>query len=149
MVQQSPLVAPFAAVNESVWEHLKLAFWPALVWAYIERRPLLGRVNNFLLAKGLSITLMPLLIIVFFYGYTSVLGDNLLVLDMSTFVAAVILCQWLSYHLLTSGERSPAANLSAAMLVVAFAILFVIFTFVAPHVGLFRDGPSGMYGILH
>lgn len=143
-----PLVAPFAAVNESVWEHLKLAFWPALVWAFIEFRPMNGRVNNFLLAKGLSIVLMPLLIIALFYGYTALLGHHMLVLDIGTFFVSVFLSQCVSYRLLTSDERSPAANLSAAMLVVVFSILFVIFTFVTPHVGPFQDGPSGMYGIL-
>jgi len=27
--------ALFAAVNESIWEHLKLAFWPGLAWALV------------------------------------------------------------------------------------------------------------------
>lgn len=33
-----PPLALIAAVNESTWEHLKLAFWPALVYALIEWR---------------------------------------------------------------------------------------------------------------
>ena len=142
-----PLVAPFAAVNESVWEHLKLAFWPSVAWALIERRPLLGRVNNFLLAEGLSIPLTPLLIVAFFYGYTSVLGHHLLILDITAFVVAVILGQSLSYRILTGDERNPAANRFAPLLVVVFAILLVVFTFLPPHFGLFRDGLSGTYGI--
>ncbi|MBN1857329.1 MAG: hypothetical protein JW846_10320, partial [Dehalococcoidia bacterium] len=94
------------------------------------------------------IVLMPLLIIALFYGYTALLGHHMLVLDIGTFFVSVFLSQCVSYRLLTSDERSPAANLSAAMLVVVFSILFVIFTFVTPHVGPFQDGPSGMYGIL-
>ena len=43
----SPFVAPFAAVNESVWEQLKLAFWPAALWTLCERAPLKTRVNSF------------------------------------------------------------------------------------------------------
>jgi len=31
-----PIVGAFSAVNESVWEHLKLAFWPALLLTIIE-----------------------------------------------------------------------------------------------------------------
>jgi len=27
----NPVVGSISAVNESVWEHLKLAFWPALI----------------------------------------------------------------------------------------------------------------------
>jgi hypothetical protein len=32
----NPVVGAFSAVNESVWEHLKLAFWPALLFMLIE-----------------------------------------------------------------------------------------------------------------
>ena len=35
---QSPLVAPFSGVNESTWEHMKLLFFPMLVFALIESR---------------------------------------------------------------------------------------------------------------
>ena len=142
-----PLVAPFAAVNESVWEHLKMAFWPAVAWALLERRLLPGRTNNFPLAKGLSIVLMPLTVVALFYSYTTLLGHHVLVLDIATFVVAIILGQWLSYRLSTGDERSPAANRLAPVLVVVFAILLVVFTFLTPHVELFRDGLSGTYGI--
>ncbi len=29
-------IAWLAAVNESAWEHLKMAFWPTLLWALLE-----------------------------------------------------------------------------------------------------------------
>lgn len=28
-------IAWFVAINESTWEHLKLAFWPGIIWALI------------------------------------------------------------------------------------------------------------------
>ncbi len=28
----SPIVGAIAPVNESIWEHLKLTFWPMLLW---------------------------------------------------------------------------------------------------------------------
>ncbi len=46
-----PVIGVFSAVNESVWEHLKLGFWPALVWALIEYGSAKKRTNNFFLAK--------------------------------------------------------------------------------------------------
>lgn len=33
---RSAVVAVFAATNESTWEHLKLAFWPALALAPLQ-----------------------------------------------------------------------------------------------------------------
>lgn len=144
----SPVVAPFAAVNESVWEHLKLAFWPALVWTLLELSPLRTRVNNFWLARSMGTFLMPVLIVALFYFYTFLLGHHVLFLDMAIFVIAVAAGQMVSYRLLTGDERSPLANALAPILLVAMAVLFCVFTFWPPEVGLFRDGPSGMYGII-
>lgn len=142
----SPLAAPFAAVNESVWEHLKLAFWPALVWTLLEWSPLKTRVNNFWLARTLGTLLMPVTIVTLFYFYTFLLGEQVLFLNVTIFVLAVFCGQLVSYRLLTGDERSPLANLLAPALLVALAALFIAFTFFPPELGLFRDGPTGTYG---
>ena len=141
-------VAPFAPVNESVWEHLKMAFWPALVWGIVEMSPLRGRVNNFMLAKSVGILLMPLGIAAFFYTYTAILGHHLLALDAGSFVFAILLGQFVSYRLFTSDERGPTVGRLVSILVIVVAIMFVVFTFAPPHIGLFMDGPSGRFGIL-
>ena len=140
-------VAPFAPVNESVWEHLKMAFWPALIWTLIERAPLRGRVNNLMLATSAGILLMPVVIAAFFYTYTAILGYHLLALDAASFVLAIVLGQYVSYRLFTGDERSPAAGRLFVLLVIVAALMFVTFTFAPPHVGLFMDGPSGQFGI--
>jgi len=145
---ESPLVAPFAAVNESVWEHLKLALWPAAAWMLLERNPLRTRVNNFRLAKSLGVALMPLLIVALFYFYVFLIGHHVFYIDIAIFVVAVLAGQYVSYRLMTGDERSPAANLIAPFLLVALAVLFIVFTFAPPHVELFRDGPTGTYGVL-
>ena len=33
---ESPWVAAFSGVNESTWEHMKLLFWPAFIYAIAE-----------------------------------------------------------------------------------------------------------------
>ena len=40
-------VAWLAAVNESVWEHFKLAFWPSLFFAVVEYAAIRKSANNF------------------------------------------------------------------------------------------------------
>ncbi len=142
----SPIVAPFAAVNESVWEHLKMAFWPAVVWSLIERNPLKTRVNNFWLARSLGTLLMPLIIIALHYFYVFLLGEHVLFLDITIFVLAVFTGQFVSYSLFTGDERSPLANMLAPVFLIVLAVLFVVFTFSPPEAGLFRDlsGASGL-----
>jgi len=67
-------IAPIAAVNESVWEHLKLGFWPALVYAALEYSRFGKSVKNFFFAKTLGIYLIPIIIVVLYYSYTAILG---------------------------------------------------------------------------
>ena len=143
----SPLIAPFAAVNESVWEHLKIAFWPALIWAMLQRGPLNRRINNFALAKATSILLMLLLIVALYYGYTGILGEHVLFLDITIFVVAVVAGQYVSYRLLVGDERSPALNTVAPLIIIVLAILFVVFTFSPPQSVLFQDIATGQFGI--
>jgi hypothetical protein len=143
----SPLVAPFAAVNESVWEHLKLAFWPAALWTLIEVGPLKTRVNNFWFAKALGAALMPLVIVCLFYFYMFLLGISVFVLNIAIFVIAVLFGQYVSYRLLTGDERSPVASMLAPVVFVVLALLFIVFTFYPPNVGLFLDPVTQTYGI--
>lgn len=143
----SLLVAPFAAVNESVWEHLKMAFWPALIWAMLERGPLNRRINNYALAKATSIPLMLLLIVALYYGYTGILGERVLFLDITIFTVAVLAGQYVSYRLLVGDERSPVLNTVAPLIIIVLAILFVVFTFSPPQSVLFLDSVTGQSGI--
>jgi hypothetical protein len=143
----SPAVASFAAVNESVWEHLKLAFWPAAAWTLLERGPLNTRVNNFRLARTLGTALMPLLIVTLFYFYMFLLGRHVLFLDITIFVLAVLTGQYVSYRLLTGDERRPGINMLAPAVIVVLAVAFIVFTFVPPRAGLFLDTATQTYGI--
>ena len=142
-----PVVGVFSAVNESVWEHLKLGFWPALVWALIEYRAIKNSTNNFVFAKTVGIYLIPIVIPVLFYSYTAVLGESVLVIDILTFVVAVIVGQLASYKLLTYRELSDMLNTIALVALVLLGIAFVLFTFYPPHLPLFRDPVTGEYGI--
>jgi hypothetical protein len=139
------IVALFSAVNESVWEHLKLGFWPALLYAIIEYRRLKS-ANNFLFAKAVGIYLIPISIVVLFYFYTAFIEDNL-VMDILIFVIAVIIGQLTSYKLLNMRRMSVWLEKTSLVALIILGILFVVFTFYPPQLHLFMDPISGKYGI--
>jgi len=144
-----PIVGPFSAINESVWEHLKLGFWPALLYAIVEYRFVKKTAKNYLPAKTLSVYVIPIVIVVTFYSYTTVTGESIFILDILTFVVAVAVGQLSSYKLLT--YRKLSGNLGR-MSIVALAVLglaFVAFTFYPPHLPIFQDPVSGQYGIIN
>jgi hypothetical protein len=142
------VVGVFSAVNESVWEHLKLGFWPAIVFALIEFKYLKKATNNFLFGKTVGIYLIPVIITVLFYSYTAILGESLLVIDILTFIIAVMVGQLVSYRLLT-GKKLPY-NLDRVSLIalLLLGLAFVLFTFYPPPLAMFQDPITGEYGIV-
>ena len=142
-----PVVGVFSAVNESVWEHLKLGFWPALAYAIVEYRYLKKSTNNFFFAKTVGIYLIPIIIPILFYSYTAILGEPVLVIDILTFIIAVIVGQLVSYKLLTYRKLPNIFNKISLVALALLGVAFVIFTFYPPHLPLFRDPVTGEYGI--
>lgn len=143
------IIAIFSAVNESVWEHLKLGFWPTLVYALLEYRYLRKSTNNFLFAKTVGIYLIPITIIILFYSYTAVLGESLLFIDILTFIIAVIVGQLTSYKLLTFRKLSDSLNRISLAALILLGLAFVLFTFYPPQLPIFRDPVTGEYGIIN
>ena len=142
----SRVVALVAAVNESVWEHLKLGFWPAVLYALIEY-PFVKR-ENFVIAKAVCVYVIPFSIVVLFYAYTAILGHSILFLDILIFMIAVILGQLASYKILLAHDLPEWMNVAGAGAAILLAILFMVFTFYPPHMFLFEDPLTGGYGIL-
>lgn len=141
-------VALFSAVNESVWEHLKLAVMPAIFWMLIEMKFLREKPSNFLFAKTKGIYLMPFLIIVFFYSTKAILGKDYLFLDILIFILAVILGQLFSYKLMFWRELPKIFNKIALIFLIILLFSFFIFTFFPFRIFLFQDPIFLEYGII-
>lgn len=140
-------VAWLAAVNESTWEHFKLAFWPALVFAGIEYPFLKGRFENFWAGKAVCLWTMPILIGTVFYGYKAALGRHFLWADILLFAVAAAAGQALSFRILTAPPLSPAGKRLAAAGLILLALAFALLTYFPPRVFLFIDPRNGRAGI--
>ena len=144
---ESPVVGAFVAVNESVFEHLKLTFWPFLIWAAIEYRYINNSANNFIIAKTAGLYVMPVTIIVLFYSYTTITGIESLVADIAIFVVAIVLGQYTGYRLMTRKSLTHRLHLVSLVGMITLGVLYIVFTFYPPHVPFFQDAVSGGYGI--
>ena len=142
-----PIVGAFSAVNESVWEHLKLAFWPALLLITIEYPLLRKTANNFFIAKAIGVYLMVTIILIVFYSYTAFSGKSIFAIDISSFVVAVTIGQLLSYKLLTYRQLTRNINKIAVAAIILLAIAFILFTYYPPQLQIFKDSLTGKYGI--
>ncbi len=144
---ESQIVALFAAVNESVWEHLKLAFWPALLYAIIEYPFIKNDSNNFLIAKTASLYITPIIIVFLFYSYKALFGEHNLFIDISIFILAIIIGQLVSYKILTSPQLPRVYSIISLVALLVIISVFLLFTFYPPRLPIFMDMNTGEYGI--
>jgi len=144
---ESSIVGLFAPVNESVWEHFKLGFWPMCLFAAMEYRFLRGHVNNFLTAKAVALYIIPVITALLFYGYTAIIGEEILIVDILIFLVAIVIGQLTSYKLMISSPLRRYTNFIAPLLIILQALILMLFTFYPPHLPIFLDGNTGTYGI--
>lgn len=139
------LVASFSAVNESVWEHLKLLFFPMLLSTIIGYFYIGKSTSNFLCSKVLGILASMSFIIIFFYTYTGIIGKSIVFIDIASFFVAVILGEHLAYKLMISNFKCN--NIIAIIILATTLICFIVFTYFTPNIGLFKDPVTSQYGI--
>jgi hypothetical protein len=132
------LVAIFGATNESVWEHLKIAFWPEFIIAivyFVKKKPLF---KQFITAAASMLVTTILIIASFFYTYTGIVGNHFLVIDIAIFIFAIIFGFYMFYGIINDkSECSTAISISSTIIIIILIVAFIFFTNHAPKIGMF------------
>ena len=144
----SALSILFGAVNESVWEHVKIFAAGYVVWAVFELLCIKPPVKKFVVAKTFSLYALSLSIISFFYIYTYFTKKPLLGLDIAASVIFVALSQLSSYLLTTRDNKIKDYFPVACMMLMLYFLMFFSFTMFPPKADLFKDPLTGTYGII-
>ncbi len=133
---KNPLVGLFTPVNESTWEHMKLLFFPALLYMPIALQFLKDEYPDIAEALALGILAGTLFIPVFFYTYQGVLGFSVMALDITSFFIAVAITFITAYKL---AMKNKSCSKIAWSLIILFAFCFIFFTYNPPTLGIFKD----------
>jgi hypothetical protein len=146
------LVGIFAPINESIWEHLKLTFWPMLIWwfaGYLIYRKSSSTPNTALWFSSCALAMLvcPLVIMSFFYTYTGALGLESLILDIFSLLLGLTVAQTFSLHIYRHASFNRYWLIVAAAILVLLAAAFTIFTFDPFYIPVFKDSLTGKYGI--
>lgn len=144
---ESRAVGAFASVNESVWEHFKQGFWPMCLFAAIEYLFPKMRLKNFLPAKAVAVYVIPIFTGLAFYGYSAVIGQEILIVDILIFLVAIIIGQLLSYRIMTAERVSSSAARVTGIFILLLAGILIMTTYYPPHWPIFMDHNTGLYGI--
>ena len=142
----SRFAALFSGVNESTWEHMKLIFFPMLLFAIIESR-FIGKESEGFWCIKLKGTLLGLILIpIIFYTVNGAFGKSPDWFNISIFFIAAAIAYF--YETVLFKKDTPCKHKKAAIaLLSAIAIAFWVFTFYPPQIPLFLDPVTNMYGI--
>ena len=103
-------VALFAAVNESYWEHIKIAFWP--LFAYYAVLFFIGgnELPGFIPAATVALYSVPVTMIATVFAYKRFAGRNILYLDILMFIITMLIS--LLLFALLRGQFAGVATLA-------------------------------------
>ena len=143
---ESALVAPFSGVNESTWEHMKLLFWPLLLFAIVQSFFFRDRKDFWCVKLWATLTGLAL-IPVLFYTYNGVIGKSSDPINISIFFLSAAASFLVEVWLLRREKPLRCSPRISLVLIFLLAALFVFFTFRTPQLAVFLDPITGTYGI--
>ena len=143
---RSLIAAPISAVNESTWEHMKLMFFPMLLFALIEHRPFRS-FDGFwcvkLIGTSIGLSCIPML----FYTLNGALGKTSDWINIALFLVSATMALWVEKQWFLQNTSPCKQDVLCLVVLCLIAVLFMLFTFVPPQLPLFRDPLSETYGI--
>jgi len=137
--KKNAFVGAFTPVNESVWEHIKIIFFPYLFFSIVEFFVLKEPALAFWGVKSIVLMLIPLTIVTLFYTYSGIWGRNFLPIDIligyiSLFVAYYYFYQFYIFHIF-SNETYMLWIWIASI----FTFMLIFFTYFPPKgIDIFR-----------
>lgn len=141
------IVATFSAVNESVWEHLKIAVMPVFLWTIIELFVLKYRPDNLWTSLLVKTVINMLLIIVLFYTSLLITKTHNIVVSVLIFYFSIFIGQILGVIVMNMRKVNADVEEIAKYFVIFIFLIFVFFTFLPPKIEIFKDEVTQTYGV--
>ena len=97
----SLLVGIFTPVNESIWEHLKLAIYPTIIWyilSYLIFNNIILDYKKWFCVCTISMILSSFIVIIFYYTYTGAFGIHSLALDIFSLILGITIGQFVAFR---------------------------------------------------
>ena len=139
------IVGVFSSVNESVWEHIKLALTPAFLYSLIDGY-FYGYYNNYFFAKLINILSIIIVMPLLFYGIKFLLKRNIPIINILIFFVTVFISEFSMYKLLLICPVSYFTKyISLVLLFILFACYLLLTIFPLEHI-IFKDPMTKKYG---
>ena len=135
---KSTLVGFFFPVNESTWEHLKLLFFPTVIYSIFEYIFTKEKPKNYLPAIIISVWCGMITITTLFYTAKGILGFNLDFFNILIYFIAVLFSIYKKNKILKGDAfKTDTAFYIFAAIGLITALAFIFFSFNPPSLGIF------------
>ena len=139
------VIGLFSAVNESTWEHIKIALTPIFLWGIIDGF-LYGDLPNYFLAKFVSILIIIILMPLLFYGHKAIIKKDLFVLDILSFYIVIFASQYSFYLVKNLDALGFIYNYLALIGIFLLFGGYMIHTLMPAKSFIFKDPITSKYG---
>ena len=141
-------VAVIASVNESYWEHIKIAFWPVFL-LYLAEYALGGyALSSFIPSRTIALYVIPITMVSTVYLYKYFVKKNIVWVDISLFLFTIIIAQVVSRLVINELSASFTTVLISLAFLFFIVTAFFIFTIKPPkEPDLFKDPLTKKYGL--
>ena len=136
---ENRFIGLFFPVNESIWEHLKLIFYPALIYFGAEYLLKSQKEENFIPATIKAIYCGMLTVVTLFYVLGGVIGENLEFLNILIYFIAIITVLIKRNKIINNGKTySKTTTLILLFFTALTVILFAVWSYIPPSLGIFQ-----------
>lgn len=141
-------VGYFAPINESIWEHLKLAFWPTLLWwvigYFVFRNSKKIKALPWFYASFFSLITSPIIIVSYYYVFTAGLDIVSPTLNIVSLFVGFLVGQLLALHLYRyTGKPNKIGFALMFLIVLVYGAMLIFLTYNAPDLPLFIPPSAG------
>lgn len=148
LAKHNKKVALFSAVNESFWEHIKIAFWPTFLLYFVEF--IFGgyKIPAFIPGKTIALYTIPISMIAIVFMYKHFARKNILWIDISSFFVSIVIAQLVSMLMINQLLANYLTIIIGIMFLIFILLAFIMFTKFPPkEPDFFRDPITSKYGI--
>ena len=143
--KHNKVVGLFAAVNESTWEHIKIALTPTILWGIYDGY-IYGTNPNYFTAKLSSLLILITFIPTIFYLYKYFTNKPIIIVDILIFYIAIILSQFSFYSIIKLQTLGFTINyLSCIGIFIVFGF-YMVLTLLPIKSFIFKDPITNKFG---
>lgn len=134
-----------SAVNESVWEHMKLSFYPMVLVVIVQGLIPEIYYPGFWGSASIVVLTATFLVPVLYYPIRKLLGREIPAVSISLYFVCILIAFIVEYYLLKSGFNA-IGDIAALIIILICFTAFAYFTYFPPKLPIFKDSIYKKYG---